>query len=194
MEKQKRNELQEYILRVRSGDEQAFGSLLADYTPLIESQVQQYGKELGEQDREDLRQVACVAFYRAVLAFDLEQSEVELGLFAKICMVNALNTQLRAIHRRSSELSVDTVYAASEEACEDPAHRVIEAERTEAMYRHVRRVLSDYENRVWSYYMAGQSTARIAKLLNKPAHSIENAVYRIRQKLRREFSERDMQN
>ena len=194
MENQKRNEQQEYILRVRAGDEGAFAKLLADYTPLIEAQVAQYGKELGNQDREDLHQVACVAFYRAVLAFDIEQSEVELGLFAKICMTNALKTQSRAIYRRNPEVSADTVYDSFGEAAEDPARRVIEAERIEAMYRRVRRVLSDYENRVWSYYMAGHSTAGIAKLLNKPPHSIENAVYRIRQKLRREFADRDAQN
>ena len=59
MEKQNdhgRDQLKQYILSIRKGNQRAFDQLLAEYTPLVESQVLQYGKELTQQDREDLRQ------------------------------------------------------------------------------------------------------------------------------------------
>ena len=189
-----RSRLQQCVLAVREGDQQAFNHLLAEYTPLVEKQVAKYGKDLSEQDREDLHQEALYALHRAALNYDFEQSEVEFGLYAKICIGNALISQLRLINRRRSELSVETVFATPGEPLEDPAARLIEEECARVLYRRMRRLLSDYENRVWSYVMLGYSAGQIAKHLNKPPHSIENAVYRIRQKLRREFASDDAQN
>ena len=197
MEKQNdhgRDQLKQCILSIRKGNQRAFDQLLAEYTPLVESQVLQYGKELTQQDREDLRQEALYALHRSALNYDFDQSGVEFGLYAKICIGNALISQLRLFNRRRSEIFAEVVEVEQGAPFEDPASRLIEEECAQALYRRVRRVLSDYENRVWGYVMLGYSAGQIAKLLNKPPHSIENAVYRIRQKLRREFAPDDAQN
>ena len=179
----KRVLLHQRILRVREGDQSAFAELLAEYTPLVSAEVSRHGATLGEQDVEDLRQIALVALYRAALAFDVAQGEVEFGLYAKICISNALISQLRAIRRRVPEVSVELV-SPLEEQGEDPAARVMEEEAFDALYTRIRSHLSAYENRVWSLFMAGHSAKEIAALLSKDTHSVENAVYRIRQKLR----------
>ncbi len=179
----KRELLRERILRVREGDQTAFGELLEEYMPLIHAQVTCHGAELGEYDREDLRQIASVALYRAAIAFDLAQCEVEFGLYAKICISNALVSQLRLQRRRVPEVSVELV-SPLEESDEDPARRVMEEEAYTALYDRIRALLSGYENRVWSLFVAGRSAKEIAALLHKDTHSVENAVYRIRQKLR----------
>ena len=171
----KREQLHTRILAVRGGDQTAFSALLADYEPLLCAEISHRSAGLGQQDVEDLRQCALLALYRATLNFDLSQSEVEFGLYAKICIANALVSQLRVIHRYRTEVSVADAQEASE---------VMQDEAAAALYARVRSLLSAYENRVWALYMAGLSTAKIAKALQKDTHSIENAVYRIRRKLR----------
>ena len=179
----KRESLCERILRVREGDQAAFAELLAEYTPLVSAEVSRHGTSLSHEDLEDLRQIALVALYRAALAFDLLQSEVEFGLYAKICISNALVSQLRVLRRRVPEVSVETL-SCFEEQSEDPATAVMEQEALAALYARIHRHLSPYENRVWSLFVAGHSAKEIAAMLSKDTHSVENAVYRIRQKLR----------
>ena len=182
----KQEPLRMCILRIREGNQPAFSELMEAYAPLIAATVSRYGTGLGKQDCEDLHQVALLALYRAAMAFDLEQSEVEFGLYAKICITNALVSQLRLIRRRPFELSVEEEML-REECVEDPARRVIEQEEAEALYARIRSLLSPYEARVWHLHVAGYRSREIASLLKKPTHSIENAVYRIRQKLMREL-------
>ena len=181
-----REKLHHCIERVRGGDQTAFNDLLADYEPLIGAEIARYGAGLVPEDVEDLRQFALLALYRAALNFDLSQCEVEFGLYAKICISNALVSQLRVIRRYRTEISVGDTQLSSGGG-EDPAARVMEEEAAAALYARVRALLSTFENRVWTLYMAGRPVKEIARLLQKDTHSIENAVYRIRKKLRAAF-------
>ena len=45
-------------------------------------------------------------------------------------------------------------------------------------------VLSPYENRIWWLYVSGQTAAQIAKAIGREERSVQNAIYRIRKKLR----------
>ena len=179
----KREQLHNQIRAIRSGDQAAFSALLADYEPLIGATVSRHAAGLGKQDAEDLHQCALLALYRAVLNFDLSQCEVEFGLYAKICITNALISQLRVINRYNTEISVADVKDA-DVVGEDPAARVMQEEAAATLYARVRSLLSCYENRVWALYVAGLPVGEIARRLQKDTHSIENAVYRIRKKLR----------
>ena len=169
------------ISRVRDGEQAAFDALLSRYEPLVGSEVSRRSSGLSPQDVEDLHQVALLAFYRAVMNFDLSQSEVEFGLYAKICISNALASQLRVLRRHADELPLLDV---AESSLEDPSRRMVEEEAFAALHARIRAVLSPYECRVWTLYTAGYRSGEIARMLGKPPHSVENAVYRIRQKLR----------
>ena len=190
---QKREALYDRIQRIREGDQDAFSELLGEYTPLVAAEVSRRGSGLVEQDVEDLRQIAVVALYRASLSYDLAQSEVEFGLYAKICISNALVSHYRMLLRRVPEISLESVSLA-EESAEDPASRIMEEEALAALYARIRSLLSGYENRVWGLFVSGRSAKEIAKLLNKDTHSVENAVYRIRQKLRAALGEDGMRS
>ena len=183
----------EALLRlVRKGDQQAFSDLLALYEPLVRAEVSRHTSGLEAFDVDDFRQVALLALYRASLNFDLSQSEVEFGLFAKICIGNALSSFLRAWIRNNNELSVPDEWLGEGDQGEgDPARRLMEEEAVQLLLARIRRVLSPFENRVWNLYMAGLSAKKIGRMLDKEPHAIENAVYRIRRKLRSELGQRD---
>ena len=186
--KNKREHLHAYILRVREGDQAAFAEILSEYNPLVSAAVSRRGEGLQAYDLEDMRQIAMIALYRAALSYDLAQDEVEFGLYAKICIDNALVSQLRVLRRRVHEVPFEAV-SPMEEPSEDPAARVMEAEAVEALYARIRRHLSPYENRVWGLYVAGHSAKEIAAMLERDTHSVENAVSRIRRKLRTALGE-----
>ena len=87
----------EIILAAKKGDQLAFAELNSAYAPLIDSMTDQFcgTEEKKKSDREDLRQEASVAFYRALMSYDADQTEVSFGLYAKICIRNHLISLLR---------------------------------------------------------------------------------------------------
>lgn len=181
-----RNEVRTLIHQIRLGDQEAFLTLLERYRPLIEASVYRFrSDDEFSLYEDDLRQEATVVFYHAILSFDTEQDEVEFGLYAKICISNALVSQLRLQRKRVAEQIVplaDTAWEGQE--TEDPSEKLLERERAEALYAEIKRHLSDFEYRVWEYYMSGRTAKEIGACMGKDEKSIANAIYRIRKKLR----------
>ena len=66
--------------------------------------------------------------------------------------------------------------------------RVLEEERCKMLYESVRNTLSAYENRIWWLYLSGRTAKNIAQELNTDEKSVQNAIYRIRRKLRAAIS------
>ncbi|MBE6533540.1 MAG: sigma-70 family RNA polymerase sigma factor [Ruminococcaceae bacterium] len=183
--KKNKEEINKLILAVRGGDQAAFIELLKQYSPLIEASVNMFCSDgLSANDKDDFRQEASVAFYNSVLTYDLEQSDVELGLYAKICVCNALISQIRIAKRIPTEVQELSDNIVSNEAHEDLSSRLLEEERLSFLFKIIRNTLSKYEYRVWELYLSGCSTSEIARQLNTDSKSISNAIYRIRVKLK----------
>ncbi len=170
------------INAARGGDESAFEALLEAYEPLIDKMSRSFAKTADDFEcYEDLRQEACIAFYKAVQNYDSKrQAEVTLGLFAKFCIRNRLITYTRDLLRRESVLPLEE--RIKEE--EDVTAGVVAEEAYMELYHRIEAVLSSYENRVWWLYLSGQTTSAIATQLGKDERSVQNAIYRIRKKLR----------
>jgi RNA polymerase sigma factor (sigma-70 family) len=181
-----KEDIRTLIVAVRSGDQCAFDSLLRQYKPLIDASVAKFSSdESFALYHEDLKQEASVVFYNSILAYDLDQNEVEFGLFAKICIHNALVSVLRSLKRRSAEMLAhipESLFTVQD--FEDPSSRMLERERLKSLYAVIRKNLSDFEYAVWQLYMSGRSANEIAARLDTDAKSVSNAVYRIRKKLR----------
>ena len=186
---EKDRELLSLILAVKEDRVGAFEALLARYKPLLGAEVARNTVGLNQQDLEDLSQNALVAFYRAAMSFDATQAEVEFGLYARICIRNELASKLRFLRRHTAEISQPAELIGAD--VEDPSSLVMEEEAVARLHARIRAVLSPFEHRVWSLHYAGYRSGEIAKVLGKPAHSIENAVYRVRQKLRKALGERE---
>ncbi|MBR2346953.1 MAG: sigma-70 family RNA polymerase sigma factor [Clostridia bacterium] len=185
-EKQSNRDVRKLILAVRGGDQSAFDTLLDQYRPLIDASVARFSSdESFSLYCEDLKQEASVVFYNSILAYDLEQNEVEFGLFAKICIYNALVSFLRALKRRSAEPVAEIPQnLITVQDFEDPSARMLEQERLKSLYAVIRKNLSELEYKVWQLYISGRSAAEIAALLSTDEKSVNNAIYRIRKKLR----------
>lgn len=178
------DDIRELILSVRNNDQEAFEVLLERYKPLIEASVNRFSSDdtFGIY-ADDLRQEAFLVFYNSILAYDLEQSEVEFGLFAKICIHNALVSQLRVLKKHSEE-PMDVLPEMPSQNSESPADKILQQERLKSIYAVIRKNLSDFEYSVWQLYISGRSSADIASALGTDKRSVDNAIYRIRKKLK----------
>lgn len=189
MNKKKNNyssDVCELVVAVRGGDGGAFERLMEMYEPMIGAALSRYVPR-GE-DIDDARQEALAGFYRATLTFDVSQPEVAFGLYAKICVTNALISHAREIERRmrgtAQGLEYDDYMRYYSDARSDPAESIVERESADELVRLIRENLSPYENQVWDMHTSGMSGDEIAERMSKPIKSIDNALYRIRRKLR----------
>lgn len=178
------------ILLAKEGDEEAFSSLVSEYTPMLDAVISKYRTGLTEQDAEELRQEALVAFHRAIQSYEVLYGNVSFGLYAKICVCKAVISALRHIKKQAGVqwVSLDEIELSELGTLDDPASAVIERENAAALRRLIRDNLSKYENSVWWMYYSGMSLDDIAESLGTTKKSVGNALSRIRQKLRRLLS------
>ena len=177
----------ELITLVISGNSDAFTALVERYNPLLKRILDNYTtEEMSNEDVEDLGQEELIAFYRAILSFDSDQSEVEFGLYAKICVTNSMISYKRAARKKSGEIAF--VESSELDLISDPdgePAKIFEQKESERILgEQIEKTLSQYENEVWGYYVNGYSSKEIASKLNSGEKSIENAIFRIRRKLK----------
>lgn len=185
-----RQKLVFYIGEAQAGKGEAFELLRRQYSPLIDSQVRKHlPEDVSYDDAEDMRQEALIAFYTAVMNYDRGEEGVEFGLYAKICIGNRLKTFLREYRKRMGHnvVSLDDIGMSEQDTqLDDVSLSVISHERMQMLIEIIGSNLSDLEKSVWWQYVAGASAADIAKRLNiENVRSVENAIYRIRRKLRK---------
>ena len=179
------------IEAAQKGDESAFEALLSRYEPLIDSLVKPLLDETVStvDECDDLRQEATIGFYRALMRFNHTQSEVSFGLYAKICIRNHLVSYLRKQRAKGQPvlLEDEASFEAQEDTTGNLADQLAQEEAYTELYHRIRAVLSTYENQIWWLYHSGRTAKEIAHRLGKNERSIQNAIYRIRRKLRTEI-------
>lgn len=174
------------VSQAQGGDADALELLRDLYMPLLQSACSRHFAEgMQTEDGEELFAEALVAFCNAVLAYDLDVVGIEFGLYAKICVDNALISYRRAFERRSrfASVSLESIDEKSD-GNEDLISALVARENASLLARKISSLLSKYENRVWWLYVAGLSAKDIALRVGTDERSVHNAVYRIRRKLR----------
>ena len=187
-ERENEKEVLDLIRKIRADgtdSDKALRELMDRYEPLVKSLSQKYSANI-EGEKDDVRQEADLAFYKAVLRFDLDQGKVSFGLFAKICITNALRSYWRkkqAAKRLQAKSYTEGIYR-DISAASDTAARVAEWEAYELLRESFSSHLSKYEDQVLHLYAERYTAEQIAQKTGRSRRSVENAIYRMRKKIR----------
>lgn len=174
----------ELILHVRSGDNDAFLLLCKQYKNLLDSMARKYSDMCPAEYSflDDFSQEARVAFYNAVNRYDVNSQKVTFGAFAKVCIRNRLVSYVRKL---SSKKRLKGESDAGTEDSWSVQDTVVRRELGEKLILLAESQLSRYEMRIFSYYLEGRRAKEIASLVGKDEKSVNNAIYRIRLKLKK---------
>lgn len=184
------SEVERLLPLIRRGSNAAFLRLSELYAPLLDSEVARYAGSLSEADLEDLRQGASVSLYRAALAYRADRG-VTFGLFAKICIVNGIADSLRYIGKKGGTLSIDELEESEQpdDGEPNPQSLLLDKEFARETRRQIRSALSDLEYEIFEMYISGFSYAEIASRIGKSQKSVDNALCRIKKKLRQNLKQ-----
>ena len=188
---------EQIISQIKEGDEQALSFLLEKYKDLVNSKVTKYF--IIGADKEDIIQEGMIGLYKAVKNFDSTKQN-SFKTFANICVERQLITAIKSSNRQkhmplNSYLSLNTsVYNNDNEdttelierfeanIIEDPLETIMKREHFEEIQDTMHKSLSKFEESVLERYIQGESYELIAKKLEIPIKSVDNAIQRIRKK------------
>lgn len=168
------------LVGIKEGRDPEFSELSKAFAPLMRSQVTKlFGSDHVEYD--DLLQDAAMALYDAALTFDMSQDKVTFGLYAKICIKNRL-ISIKRKEKRSGKKSA-RYDEASQKQLRITSRRASREKLEEN--EEILSQLSSYERSVLLLYLNGHSYREIGLALKKSEKSVDNALYRIKSKLKK---------
>lgn len=177
------------------GDSDAIAVLLSRYLVLVRHDVRRYHVSGIEAD--DLFQEAMIGFLNAVRTYR-RRTGTPFRSYAAVCMHRHVASVVRWGLRQKNRpldgyvplddpLSQTALADGSLSSAEDPEQLHIEREEQKAIRRQIQFLLSDLEKEVLRLYLACVSYEDMAKCLNTSVKSVDNALQRIRRKLRSEY-------
>ena len=175
---------EELIARIRSGETGVTEYLLEKYKPLVKKQARTMYLMGGEN--EDLIQEGMIGLFRAISTY--RQGEGSFYGFALLCINRQMYTAVQASARKKHE-PLNAYVSLDEEPqmpLEDSPETMLllqekEGKREDMIDRH----LSSLEKKVLALYLEGMSYGQIAEQIGRPEKSVDNAIQRLKKKLKK---------
>jgi len=169
----------------RSLGRQAVSELISRYLGLVRKKACAFAHDYAEP--EDLAQEGFLAFLNAVNSFDTGRG-TKFSSFAEVCVTNGVKNAARRLGGGNENVSKDPEESGSDGF--SPENIWFEKESIKNIYSGISSVLSKKEWDIFRLYLGGLSYREIADRLDISLKSVDNAVFRVRKKLK-EFLSRD---
>lgn len=187
---------EQIISQIKEGDEQALSFLLEKYKDLVNSKLGKYFIIGAEKD--DIIQEGMIGLYKAIRDFD-NYKQNTFKTFANICVERQLITAIKSSNRQkhlplnsylslnmsayeNDDDSAELMETFKSDTIEDPLETIMKREYFDEIQNTMHKSLSKFEESVLERYMQGESYEVIAKKLDTPIKSVDNAIQRIRKK------------
>ncbi|MBE5931136.1 MAG: sigma-70 family RNA polymerase sigma factor [Lachnospiraceae bacterium] len=196
-----REDERELLMRCQRGDNDATEEMLNRYKNMVRSKAT--ALYLVGADKEDLIQEGMIGLFKAIREYDPERND-SFAAFAGLCITRQMYTAIKASNTKKNQplnnyVSFD-LYAFAEDGStvgentgsyegigywqKDPEESVIDRENAIRIEEEVFSTLSAMERQVLSFYASGMPYQEIARVMEKEPKSIDNALQRIRKKLK----------
>lgn len=181
--------------RAKNGDDEALADLIERYTPLVCMRARAYAR--GVMDVDDVYQEGMIALLKAVRNYR-EDTAGSFRTFAAVCVNNKMLSAVTAHMRDKNapmrsylslsgrEIPEDLLAAVSPET--DPEKLVIASEESAARNRRIDNLLSPFERQVLRLYLSSYSYEEMSRQLGSSTKAVDNALQRVRRKLRNVFT------
>lgn len=190
---------EELIDRLRGGEERITDYICDKYKNLVRSKAKSMFILGG--DNEDLIQEGMIGLFKAVRDYDSGR-DASFYTFADLCISRQMYTAVQA-SQRQKHIPLNTYvsfYANSSESDKEensllealvdptelnPEQMFLDKERVSYLEQMIEQELSTFEKQVLDLYMTGMSYVQIAKVLGRDEKSTDNALQRLKSKIKK---------
>lgn len=191
---QKKDE--ELIDLLRDGETEIMEYLMDKYKNLVRSKAG--SMYILGADKDDLIQEGMIGLFKAVRDYDLGR-DASFYTFADLCISRQMYTAVQSAGRQkhiplnsyvSLQSETDGDNASLMDAVQIPEQKNPEAlfldkERVEYLEKRIDEELSDFEKQVLDLYITGMSYSQIAKVLGREEKATDNALQRLKNKIKK---------
>lgn len=174
---------QEQIRRAAEGDEQALAAVIARMLPAVRGEAA--GAVCPGLELEDLMQEGVIGLLRAVRTY-APGAGASFATYARHCIANAVETARRTALRKKHQLlnQAVTLEQHPEADAADPEQIAIDNAQYHSTMHSIHTRLSAFEWQVLQLVLDGYGHAEISTRLGCSRKAAENAMQRVRRKLR----------
>lgn len=181
---------EELVLLAQQGDDKAMAMLVAQVTPIAAAKAASYkAKELRLFD-EDLIQEGMLGFLDAVRTFSPEGG-ASFRTYADVCINNRIIAALR-LHCNAKNYALSSAVGfeneeSSNSACAGDPQDIVDTRADAALFEELvssKAGLTELEKKVAHLKLAGCSYAQISASLGVSEKTVDNALQRVKKKLR----------
>ena len=193
----------ELVYFVKEDNEEASEILYNKYAPIIMNYSTSYYKYIKNTGLEinDLVQEGMLGLNNAINTFS-EDKNVLFYTYAVTCIKRAIVTSIiRANRQKNRPLNNSLSFELNDEIQENekllhdnsynPEYIIEENESREDLYKVAKKELTEFELKVFDLKLNNFTYSEISELLNRPYKSIDNALRRIKTKLKKALDEKD---
>lgn len=192
---------EELIVRLRDGEENITDFLMDKYKNLVRSKAK--SMYILGADREDLIQEGMIGLFKALRDYDSGR-DASFLTFADLCVSRQMYTAVQASRRKkhtplNSYVSLysgvamggdngeetELVNVLSSLSEKSPEEAWIDKENMMLLEKTIDKELSSFEKQVLDLYVTGMGYVQIARVLGRDEKSTDNALQRLKGKLRR---------
>ena len=191
---------EELIVRLRDGEERITEYLMNKYKNLVRRKAR--SMYILGADSDDLIQEGMIGLFKAVRDYDIGR-DASFFTFAELCISRQMYTAVQAA-KRQKHFPLNTYIpldagSTNQEGREEstladriadraglsPEELVLDKERVAYLEKTIETELSDFEKQVLDLYMTGMSYSQIAKVLGREEKATDNALQRLKSKIKK---------
>ncbi|MCR5459140.1 MAG: sigma-70 family RNA polymerase sigma factor [Acetatifactor sp.] len=191
---------EELIDRLRAGETEITDYLCDKYKDLVRKGARSMFILGG--DTEDLIQEGMIGLFKAVRDYDSGR-DASFFTFAELCINRQIYTAVQASRRKKHVPLNEAISLYSrvdgtgdgegrflleelaDDSRQDPESLLLDKERVKELEQTIEESLSPFEKQVLDLYLAQMTTSQIARILGKNEKSTDNALQRLKGKLKK---------
>ena len=187
---------EELIHAIQSGQQDATEYLLKKYSPLVKKSTRTL--YLIGADTEDLAQEGMIGLFKAIQNYE-SHNDTSFYTFAKVCIDRQIYSAIKASNRKkhsplntyvslyskNGETESELIDNLEADHNSNPEHIIFDRENALHIEELLDTNLSKFERSILPLYLEGKSYTDIAAQLDRDSKSIDNAVQRIRGKMKK---------
>lgn len=177
-------QLNDLVAAAAAGDDNSLAALIQIVTPIAKAKATNLNSQTSRISNEDLVQEGIISLLDAIRSFD-PQKGVPFKAYVSICIDNRMRSVMRK-NRSGGNMALTEALDLDENASSTPSPADITeaSEVVENFKKMAKLLLSPLEYKVFCLKLDGFSYEEIGKKLGITTKSVDNALSRIKNKLR----------
>ena len=189
---------EELIVLLRDGETQITDYIIEKYKDLVRRKTK--SMYILGADHDDLLQEGMIGLFKAIRDYDAGR-DASFYTFADLCITRQVYTAIQASNRKKHSFlntyvslyegkdakdgePLELIQALVSNDTRNPEEMIIDRENLESLENCIEQELSSFEMQVLELYLTGMSYTEIARVLGKTDKATDNAMHRVKTKIK----------